>query len=106
MLKIDSQRARKQLTAIGGHSRKNTRGLQNPQRQSPPQTPEDPEAARPRHLWGSRPPQRTLASTVLPEAHEHLDRAQALFTRLNDRVHLAQVEENPGTGHACERTHR
>lgn len=27
------------------------------------------------------------------EAHEHLDRAQALFTRLNDRVHLAQVEE-------------
>ena len=27
------------------------------------------------------------------EAHEHLDRAQALFTRLNDNVHLAQVEE-------------
>ncbi|HEY6803390.1 MAG TPA: response regulator [Pyrinomonadaceae bacterium] len=27
------------------------------------------------------------------EAHEHLDRAQALFTRLNDRVHLAQVED-------------
>jgi len=27
------------------------------------------------------------------EAHEHLDRAQALFTRLNDNVHLAQVED-------------
>lgn len=27
------------------------------------------------------------------EAHEHLDRAQALFTRLNDSVHLAQVED-------------
>ena len=27
------------------------------------------------------------------EGHEHLDRAQALFTRLNDSVHLAQVEE-------------
>jgi CheY-like chemotaxis protein len=27
------------------------------------------------------------------EAHEHLDRAQALFTHLNDNVHLAQVEE-------------
>ena len=27
------------------------------------------------------------------EAHEHLDRAQALFTRLNDTVHLAQVGE-------------
>jgi two-component system, chemotaxis family, chemotaxis protein CheY len=27
------------------------------------------------------------------ESHEHLDRAQALFTRLNDNVHLAQVEE-------------
>jgi CheY-like chemotaxis protein len=27
------------------------------------------------------------------QAHEHLDRAQALFTRLNDNVHLAQVEE-------------
>jgi tetratricopeptide (TPR) repeat protein len=27
------------------------------------------------------------------EAHEHLDRAQALFTKLKDNVHLAQVEE-------------
>jgi len=29
----------------------------------------------------------------LAEAHEHLDRAQALFTSLRDRVHLAQVDE-------------
>jgi CheY-like chemotaxis protein len=28
-----------------------------------------------------------------PEAHEHLDRAQSLFTRLGDNVHLAQVAE-------------
>jgi CheY-like chemotaxis protein len=28
-----------------------------------------------------------------PEAHEHLDRAQMLFTRLKDDVHLAQVDE-------------
>ena len=28
-----------------------------------------------------------------PEAHEHLDRAQAIFTRLADSVHLAQVDE-------------
>jgi len=28
------------------------------------------------------------------DAHEHLDRAQALFTRLNDRVHNAQVDES------------
>jgi len=27
------------------------------------------------------------------DAHEHLDRAQALFTTLKDRVHLAQVYE-------------
>jgi CheY-like chemotaxis protein len=27
------------------------------------------------------------------KAHEHLDRAQALFTSLKDRVHLAQVDE-------------
>lgn len=27
------------------------------------------------------------------EAHEHLDRAQALFTSLKDKVHLAQVDE-------------
>jgi CheY-like chemotaxis protein/tetratricopeptide (TPR) repeat protein len=27
------------------------------------------------------------------ESHEHLDRAQALFTQLKDNVHLAQVEE-------------
>jgi CheY-like chemotaxis protein len=27
------------------------------------------------------------------EAHEHLDRAQALFTQLKDRVHIAQVDE-------------
>src|SRR5882724_8740305 len=27
------------------------------------------------------------------EAHEHLDRAQALFTTLKDKVHLAQVDE-------------
>lgn len=29
----------------------------------------------------------------IADAHEHLDRAQALFTRLNDSVHLAQVAE-------------
>ena len=29
----------------------------------------------------------------LTEAHEHLDRAQALFTTLKDKVHLAQVDE-------------
>jgi tetratricopeptide (TPR) repeat protein len=28
------------------------------------------------------------------DAHEHLDRAQALFTRLNDKVHNAQVDES------------
>lgn len=28
-----------------------------------------------------------------PEAHAHLDRARALFTRLRDRLHLAQAEE-------------
>lgn len=27
------------------------------------------------------------------KAHEHLDRAQALFTRLRDKVHIAQVDE-------------
>ncbi len=27
------------------------------------------------------------------EAHEHLDRAQALFTRLRDKVHIAQVDD-------------
>jgi CheY-like chemotaxis protein len=27
------------------------------------------------------------------EAHEHLDRAQALFTRLKDKAHLAQVDD-------------
>src|SRR5205085_3171159 len=27
------------------------------------------------------------------QAHEHLDRAQALFTRLKDRVHIAQVDD-------------
>lgn len=27
------------------------------------------------------------------EAHEHLDRAQALFTQLKDKVHIAQVDE-------------
>jgi tetratricopeptide (TPR) repeat protein len=27
------------------------------------------------------------------EAHEHLDRAQVLFTRLKDKVHLAQVDD-------------
>ena len=27
------------------------------------------------------------------DAHEHLDRAQTLFTRLKDSVHLAQVDE-------------
>jgi CheY-like chemotaxis protein/tetratricopeptide (TPR) repeat protein len=27
------------------------------------------------------------------DAHEHLDRAQALFTRLKDKVHIAQVDE-------------
>src|SRR6185295_13756710 len=27
------------------------------------------------------------------EAHDHLDRAQALFTTLKDKVHLAQVDE-------------
>lgn len=28
------------------------------------------------------------------EAHEHLDRAQALYTELDDNIHLAQVEES------------
>lgn len=28
-----------------------------------------------------------------PEAHEHLDRAQALFTSMKDQVHTAQVDE-------------
>jgi tetratricopeptide (TPR) repeat protein len=28
------------------------------------------------------------------EAHEHLDRAQALYTRLNDDIHLAEVEDS------------
>jgi len=30
------------------------------------------------------------------EAHEHLDRAQAIFTSLRDSVHLAQVDETRG----------
>lgn len=34
-----------------------------------------------------------LRTNRLAEAHEHLDRAQALFTRLDDSVHLAQVDE-------------
>ena len=34
-----------------------------------------------------------LKTNRFAEAHEHLDRAQALFTRLNDPVHLAQVED-------------
>lgn len=34
-----------------------------------------------------------LKTNRLSEAHEHLDTAQALFTRLNDYVHLAQVED-------------
>jgi CheY-like chemotaxis protein len=34
-----------------------------------------------------------LGSNRLPEAHEHLDTAQALFTQLKDNVHLAQVED-------------
>jgi tetratricopeptide (TPR) repeat protein len=34
-----------------------------------------------------------LKTNHLAEAHEHLDRAQALFTRLTDTVHLAQVED-------------
>jgi CheY-like chemotaxis protein len=34
-----------------------------------------------------------LKTDRFAEAHEHLDRAQALFTRLNDPVHLAQVED-------------
>lgn len=34
-----------------------------------------------------------LNTNRLLEAHEHLDSAQALFTRLNDNVHLAQVED-------------
>jgi tetratricopeptide (TPR) repeat protein len=28
------------------------------------------------------------------EAHEHLDRAQALYTRLNDSIHLAELEDS------------
>ncbi len=28
------------------------------------------------------------------EAHKHLDRAQALYTRLNDTIHLAEVEDS------------
>ncbi len=34
-----------------------------------------------------------LKAERLAEAHEHLDRAQALFTELRDSVHLAQVDE-------------
>lgn len=34
-----------------------------------------------------------LKTNNLAEAHEHLDRAQALFTRCHDSVHLAQVED-------------
>jgi tetratricopeptide (TPR) repeat protein len=36
-----------------------------------------------------------LFSTInkFPEAHEHLDRAQALFTSLKDKTHLAQVDD-------------
>ncbi len=36
-----------------------------------------------------------LFSTIgkFRDAHEHLDRAQALFTSLKDRVHIAQVDE-------------
>jgi len=34
-----------------------------------------------------------LKTNNLADAHEHLDRAQALFTRLSDTVHLAQVED-------------
>jgi len=34
-----------------------------------------------------------LRTNRLPDAHEHLDRAQALFTHLDDSVHLAQVDE-------------
>jgi two-component system phosphate regulon response regulator PhoB len=34
-----------------------------------------------------------LRANQFPEAHEHLDRAQALFTSLKDKVHLAQVDE-------------
>jgi len=34
-----------------------------------------------------------LRANKLSEAHEHLDRAQALFTKLRDSVHLAQVDE-------------
>ncbi len=34
-----------------------------------------------------------LKADKFAEAHEHLDCAQALFTRLDDMVHLAQVEE-------------
>lgn len=36
-----------------------------------------------------------LFSTInkFPEAHEHLDRAQALFTSLKDKAHLAQVDD-------------
>lgn len=34
-----------------------------------------------------------LETNRLPEAHEHLDSAQALFTQLKDDVHLAQVED-------------
>lgn len=42
-----------------------------------------------------------------PEAHEHLDRAQAIFTSLKDSVHLAQVDETRARvllagGHAAE----
>jgi CheY-like chemotaxis protein len=34
-----------------------------------------------------------LKTHRVPEAHERLDRAQTLFTRLNDTLHLAEVEE-------------
>jgi len=34
-----------------------------------------------------------LRTNRLADAHDHLDRAQALFTHLDDSVHLAQVDE-------------
>lgn len=39
----------------------------------------------------------------IPDAHEHLDRAQALFTRLDDTVHLAQVDETRARAWLAER---
>ncbi len=53
------------------------------------------QAGQTRHLAGVENNLGFLFHTVgkFRDAHEHLDRAQALFTSLKDRVHIAQVDE-------------